>query len=249
MSGVLLSDSRFFVTLVASLSAAVFTAIGIFAIRRFERWAIDNTTHFVCAAAGVLLGASILHLVPRSLQLTARAPIYLLVGFVVLHLVDRAIQLFVCRRDPTRAAARGLVALIGIGFHSLLDGVVYSITFSVSVFTGVLAALGMVLHELPEGVITYVLLLRSGVSKRKSLHWALLAAALSTPLGMLISFPFIRRIGPELLGALLALSAGALVYVGASHLLPRAEEQPRRGSVLAFLAGIAIAATVVWAHE
>jgi zinc transporter ZupT len=41
-----------------------------------------------------------------------------------------------------------------VGFHSFIDGVIYSIAFTVSIFTGVLATMGMVLHEFPEGIIT-----------------------------------------------------------------------------------------------
>lgn len=238
-------DTRFWITLGATLAAAAVTALGIYVIRRFERWALANGTYFVCFAAGVLIGASFLHIIPRSFSLNAAAPAFLLAGFVALHVFDRFLTVFVCRKDPSRAAAVGMVPLIGIGFHSLLDGAIYSVTFSVSIFTGVLAGIGMVLHEFPEGVITYVLLMRSGFSKRASFQWALLAAAFSTPVGMLVSYPFISRLGDQLLGALLASSAGALVYVGASHLLPRAEEEPRPRSLLAFGGGIAIAVTIV----
>ncbi len=47
--------------------------------------------------------------------------------------------------------------MLGIGIHLFIDGFIYSITFTVSIFTGVLAATGMVLHEFPEGIITYLL--------------------------------------------------------------------------------------------
>ena len=106
----------------------------------------------------------------------------------------------------------GIIPMVGIGFHSLIDGVVYSITFSVSVFTGVLTAIGMVLHEFPEGIVTYVLLIRGGFSQKRSTILAFLAAALTTPLGTLISFPMISEIEKPALGALLSVSAGALVY-------------------------------------
>jgi ZIP family zinc transporter/zinc and cadmium transporter len=135
--------------------------------------------------------------------------------------------------------------MIGIGFHSFIDGVVYSITFSVSIFTGALAATGMVLHEFPEGIITYLLLLRGGFSEKSSLILAFLAASLSTPLGMLVSYPYISQIGQPLLGTLLALSAGALVYVGATHLLPQAEKEHRKYSICALGAGILVAVVIV----
>jgi zinc transporter ZupT len=115
----------------------------------------------------------------------------------------------------------------------------------VSVFTGVLATTGMVLHEFPEGIITYLLLLRSGFSERTALWLSFLAAAVSTPLGMLLSYPFISRIDQPLLGALLSLSAGALVYVGATHLLPQAEQEPRKYSLVALGGGVLVAVAIV----
>ena len=105
----------------------------------------------------------------------------------------------------------GIIPMVGIGFHSLIDGVVYSIAFSVSAFTGVLTAFGMVLHEFPEGIVTYVLLIRGGGSQKRSTILAFLAAALTTPLGTLISFPMISQIQKPVLGAMVAISAGALV--------------------------------------
>jgi zinc transporter ZupT len=55
----------------------------------------------------------------------------------------------------------------------------------------------------------------------------------------------VSRIDRSLLGALLALSAGALLYVGATHLLPQAEREPRRYSLIALAAGILVALGIV----
>jgi ZIP family zinc transporter/zinc and cadmium transporter len=103
----------------------------------------------------------------------------------------------------------------------------------------------MVLHEFPEGIITYLLLLRGGFSEKISLVLALLAASLTTPLGMLVSYPYISQIDKPFLGTLLSLSAGALVYVGATHLLPQAEKEHRKYSLLALGAGILVAVIIV----
>jgi zinc and cadmium transporter len=135
--------------------------------------------------------------------------------------------------------------MLGIGFHSFIDGFIYSITFKVSVFTGVLATTGMVLHEFPEGIITYLLLVRAGFSERSALLLALLAAAVTTPMGMLVSYPYIADIDTPFLGGLLAFSGGALVYVGATHLLPQAEAENRKYSLLALVAGILVAVVIV----
>lgn len=171
------------------------------------------------------------------------AALYLLGGYLFMHFFNRFITAYVCDKNPDYAI--GLVPMLGIGFHSFLDGVVYSITFTVSMFTGLLAATGMVLHEFPEGIVTYVLLLRGGGTPKHSLLLAFLAAGGSTPLGTAISYPLITQIDRPVLGALLSLSAGALVYVGATHLLPQAEREPRKYSLVALGAGILVALGII----
>lgn len=238
-------ENTFWTALGASLLAASVTALGIYTIRRFADWGHRYSIYFVCFAAGVLISVSFLHIIPKSFEMSAHAPAYLLAGFVLLHLFNRFITAFVCERTPDSRYGIGLVPMIGIGFHSFIDGFVYSITFTVSMFTGALAATGMVLHEFPEGIITYLLLLRGGFSEKASWILALLAASLTTPLGMLASYPFVSEIDRQVLGALLSLSAGALVYVGATHLLPQAEHEHRIYSLWALAAGVLVAMIIV----
>ncbi|WP_240901936.1 ZIP family metal transporter [Wenzhouxiangella sp. XN24] len=226
--------------------AALVTALGIFTIRRFAGWGQRNTPHFMNFAAGLLISASLLHLVPESLGMVAAAPAGWLAGFVALLLFNRIATGFLCERDPeNKSYVIGLIPMIGIGIHSFVDGFIYSITFSVSLFTGYLATIGMVLHEFPEGLVTYLFLLRGGFSERRAMVLAFMAAAASTPAGMLLSYPFVSRINTPMLGTLLAISAGALLYVGASHLLPHAEQERKGQSLLAFGGGMLVAILIV----
>lgn len=239
-------ENTFWMALGTSTLAAVVTSLGIYTIRRFSDWGQRNTAYFMCFAAGVLIAASFLHMIPKSFTMTSRAPVWLLVGFFGLHLFNRFLTSFVCEKDPDKKDyVIGVVPMIGIGFHSLIDGGIYSIAFTVSILTGFLATTGMVLHEFPEGIITYLLLVRGGFSQRQALWAAFLAAAATTPLGMLVSYPFIRQIEPTTLGGLLSLSAGALVYVGATHLLPRAEQENKRYSLVALAGGVLVAVIIV----
>jgi len=233
-----------------SFLAAVFTSPGIHTIRRFAEWGQRNTTYFMCFAAGVLISASFLHIIPKSFAMNPQAPIWLLVGFLGLHLFNRFVTAFVCERDPDRKDyVIGIVPMLGIGFHSFIDGFIYSIAFTVSILTGYLATMGMVLHEFPEGIITYLLLVRGGFDERRAMVLAFLAAAATTPLGMLVSYPLISAIERPALGALLALSAGALVYVGATHLLPRAEQEHKRFSLVALAGGVLVAVIIVMSKD
>lgn len=241
-------EQAFWPPFIASLCAAAVTAAGIGAIRRYESWALRNASYFACFAAGVLVSVSFLYIVPRAIALSHSAPVFILAGYLFMYLFNRFITAFVCDRPATKDYALGLVPMLGIGIHSFIDGIVYTVTFSVSALTGVLVSIGMILHEFPEGIFTYVLLRKGGLQERSALGAAVLAAALTTPLGMLVSFPIISRIDESVLASLLALSAGALIYVGATHLLPTAEREPRRYNLLALGAGVLVALGMVATH-
>ncbi len=238
-------QQNFWIAFAASLIAAIVTTSGILAIRRFEGWARRNITYFACFAAGVLIAVSFLHIIPTSFAMNPQASAYLLAGYLFMLVFNRFLTAYVCDKPETAEYALGLIPLIGIGFHSFLDGIVYSVGFNINILTGVLVATGMVLHEFPEGVVTYTLLLRSGFSERRSFLLALVAAAVTTPLGTLASYSFVSQINQPSLGALLATSAGALIYVGATHLLPRAEREPRRFSLVALAAGVFVALGII----
>jgi zinc transporter ZupT len=225
--------------------ACLVTTIGIYIIAKYERWGSQNAVYFMSFAAGVLISVSFIHVIPKSFSMNQAAPIYLLVGYMGLYLFNRFVRAFVCHERNCADLSIGITPMLGIGMHSFIDGIIYSITFNVSIFTGALAAIGMVLHEFPEGIVTFLLLKRAGYSQRKSALYAFLAAAISTPLGTLVSFPFINQIDQATLGALLAVSAGALVYVGASHLLPVVEKENRKYTLFSLGAGILIAVFIV----
>ncbi len=138
---------------------------------------------------------------------------------------------------------------MGIGFHSYLNGVTYAMSSSVSTFTGALIALGMVVHEFAEGVVTYALLLRSGFSERRSFLLDFAAGDVSTPLGTLTSLAFVSHISEPVLGLLLSRSAGTQVYVGATHLLPGAECEPRKHGLIALIVGVLVAIGIILAKQ
>jgi len=236
----------FGIVILASLMACLVTSIGIYIIRKYEKWGMDNIAYFISFAAGVLISVSFIHIIPQSFHMNSSSPIFLLAGFFCLYLINRFLNTYVCQTPERANYAFGLIPMLGIGFHSFLDGVIYSVAFNVSSFTGVLATIGMVLHEFPEGIVTFLLLDRSGLSEQRSTLYALLAAAFTTPLGALVSYPFISRVNSITLGGLLAVSAGALVYVGASHLLPAVENEHKKYTFISLSSGIIVALLIVY---
>jgi zinc transporter ZupT len=241
----MMHNHTFGAVVLASLLACTVTTVGIIVISRYERWGTNNAVYFMSFAAGVLVSVSFLHIIPKSIEMNPSAPLFLLAGFLALYVTNRFLNAYICHKYECEDYTLGIIPMLGVGLHSFLDGVIYSVAFNVSIFTGILAAIGMVLHEFPEGIVTFLLLKQGGFTKRKSEGYAFLAAAISTPLGTLFSFPVIGKINRSILGGLLAFSAGALVYVGASHLLPAVERENKKYSLISMGAGILVAIVIV----
>ena len=103
------------------------------------------------------------------------------------------------------------------------------------------AALSLILHEFPEGVIAFAILRRHAFSNRQAFFYAFLAAAATTPLGVLFASPFMYTLGPETIGSLFAVSAGLLLYVATGPLMEPLRDTPPARSLVALGTGVLIA--------
>lgn len=74
-------QNTFWTAFATSVLAAAVTSLGIYTIRGFAGWGTRNVAYFMCFAAGVLISATFLHMVPKALGLNSRAPAWLLAGF------------------------------------------------------------------------------------------------------------------------------------------------------------------------
>lgn len=220
-----------------ALTAMVVNTIGIYFIYRNKEWAERNKDFFLFFAAGILIATPLLSSFPEAVETHHGAGFAALGGFGFMFLSNKFIQ----RRTRRRELAFGITALEGIGLHSFIDGVIYSVTFNVNTMTGIMAGVGLVAHEFAEGVITFSVLVAGGIRPQKAFFFAFLVAALTTPIGAFAAYPFIRGMSQEAMGLSLGFVSGVLIYLSASHLLPEGQQQGRKYSYLAFVLGILIA--------
>lgn len=230
-----------------AIGAAIVNGIGIFAIFKNKKWAEKSKNYLMCFAAGVLISVPLMFALPNALQKTSYAGLAALFGFLFMFFSNQIIR----TRTKKESLAFGITAAEGIGIHSFVDGVVYSVMFSASIFIGFLAGIGLVVHEFAEGVITFSLLIKGKVRKKKAAFYAFLIASLTTPIGAFVAYPFINKLSESNLGLALGFVTGVLIYLSASHLLPEAQKAQRHSkknkkhSILAFLAGVLLAFLIV----
>ncbi|MFW5944872.1 MAG: ZIP family metal transporter [Bacteroidota bacterium] len=235
-------NSTFIWIAVFAVSSAIVNATGIFVLYKNKELAEKTKTYFMCFAAGVLISVPLAFALPNAIEKNFYSGFAALAGFLYMFYSNKLIE----KRTKQRSIAFGITAIEGIGIHSFVDGIIYAITFSASITIGVLSGIGLVVHEFAEGVITFSVLLEGKMSKKKAAWYAFFVAALTTPIGAFIAYPFVNMLDESLLGLALGFVVGVLIYVSASHLLPEARKYEKKHSNLAFFAGVMLALFIVF---
>jgi zinc transporter ZupT len=228
-----------------ALSAMAVNSIGIWFVYLYKEWAEKSKEYFMCFAAGVLIASPLIIAFPQAIEKNAHAGLAALAGFIFMFFSNK----FIKYKTKQPALAFGITALVGIGIHSFIDGVIYSVTFSAGTLMGLLAGTGLVVHEFAEGIITFSVLAKGGLSDKKAIFYAFLVAALTTPVGAFAAYPFVSNLSAAILGFALGIVVGILIYLSAAHLLPEASEHEKQHSYLAFLAGIALALFILVCNQ
>ncbi|MFQ6039459.1 MAG: ZIP family metal transporter [Candidatus Poribacteria bacterium] len=217
--------------------AGIATLIGVMLVFYREEWSRANSIYLLSFAAGIMLATALVHIIPESLKLNEKgAAIAILAGILGFYLLQ-TFMMFHSHEEGQEIHQIGILALIGLTFHSLLDGVAIVAGFEASYQVGVLTTLAVLLHELPEGVMTTGILLHSGMQKGKILTYSTLVAV-ATPIGAVVSHFALGGISKGVVGILLALAGGSFIYVAAVELIPETQKEQKLPNVAALIAGV-----------
>lgn len=211
-----------------STIAGLATILGIIMVILKEEWVLRNSSHVHSFAAGLILGIAFFHLFPESLKLSEHALTFIFIGFLIFYLLEHLMVLhsgseihYKDKHNPQHT--KGMVIFAGLFVHSLLDGLIIGVGFEIDATIGILTSLGVIGHELPEGVTTFSLLINK--IKRETALTLSIAVALATPIGALISLTFMGSLSKSTIGLLLAMAGGSFLYIAATDLIPETHEE------------------------
>lgn len=232
------------VPLMFGLTAAFVTSIGLLLVAQRGYWSERHASLFALAAGGMLLTLTLTHIAPEAIERAPSAWQLILGGYLAGLVLNFTVATLFGDEESGMSRAGAATPVIAIAIHSFLDGIIYSVTFAASFEAGVFAALSLIMHEFPEGVIAFTILRRFGFSNRQSFIYAFLAAAATTPAGVIASGPFVFSLGEEMVGNLFAISAGLLLFVATGPLMAPLKNQPPMRSLLALGVGVAAALAI-----
>lgn len=213
----------------AAFLASIADLSGLFLFWK-KGWAKQHSHLLVSFAAGALLGAAFLELLPEMLEAGGSFGAVLL-GILFFYLVERVIFLYHCHNGYCEVHAFSWMMLIGNTLHDLVDGVIIALAFMIEPEFGVVTAVAVIAHEFPAGIGEYGVLLHGGFKERRALLYTALTI-LATPAGALLAWLLAPQIEP-VTGTLLALATGGFIYIAAVDLIPETHKEfDRRGSLI-----------------
>lgn len=185
----------------------------------------------VSFAIGALLGAAFLEVLPEAIigsgdaTMTTTTVLAGILGFFVLEklVLWRHCHIESCEghephghgHDGSRS---GLMILVGDTFHNFVDGVLIAAAFMEDPRLGLVMAVAIVAHEIPQEVGDYLILLHSGYSRARALAFNLLSS-LATLVGAMLAYFALSQL-TEWIPTLLGLAAASMIYVAVADLIP-----------------------------
>jgi len=201
--------------------------------------------YFVAGGAGFMLAAAFIRMLPESAQMP-HAFLFVLIGYFGVHLFEHTVAPHFHFGEEVHADAflrpsAAYLAVLGLGVHTLFDGVAIAAGFMIGPTLGLLLFLAVLLHKLPEGFAIASIMLATGRSRGAALMAGGVLGALTVLGALLTSF-----LAEAHVGYALALSAGVTIYVAASDLIPEVNREGGPALAWTVFGGLILFALADW---
>ena len=205
------------------LAVSLVSFVGIFFISLEDRILKKYINFFISLAIGALLGDAFIHMIPEAFSgkiNTDLAGVLIIVGILLFFVIEKFIHWHHHGEDKEEHHIHpvGKLILFTDGFHNFIDGIIIGVSFLVSIPIGIATTIAVVLHEIPQEVGDFAVLIHSGYTKKRAL-WLNFISALASVLGLLTVFIF-GNISEDSMFWFVPISAGGFIYIAVADLIP-----------------------------
>ena len=192
------------------------------------------------------------HLIPEAFTLfnnTTTASLFIIVGFFIFFVLEKFLHWHHCHGTHDQESCStirplGNIVLFSDGVHNFLDGIIIAAGYLISIEVGIATTIAIVLHEIPQEIGDFAILIHSGYTRAKALLVNFLSA-LAAVVGASVTL-LLGNSMEMLIPTLVAISAGSFIYIAGSDLIPELQKISEvRKSVLQFVAIIVGVALVL----
>jgi zinc and cadmium transporter len=214
-------------TYIYSLASVIIVSlvsfIGMFALSIREDLLRKYIFIFISLAVGALLGDAFIHLIPEAFEHSANSAsvsILIIIGILIFFILEKFLHWHHHGEDKDEEQIHpvGQLVLFSDGVHNFIDGIIIGVSFLVSVPVGIATTIAVILHEIPQEVGDFAVLLHAGYTKSRAL-WLNFLSALCSVLGVLLTF-ILGETGENFVLWILPIAAGGFIYVAVADLIP-----------------------------
>ena len=241
-------------TLLSVFIVSLVSFVGLLALSINEDRLKKMLLYLVSFSAGALFGDAFIHLLPQIAEETGgfglNISIYVLLGIVVFFILEKIINWHHYHYPHTKEQVHPLAItnLFGDAFHNLIDGLIIGASYLLSIPVGIATTIAVVLHEIPQEIGDFGVLIHGGFSKTKALFFNALTAVTA-----LIGAVIALVLGAQVAGLttfLIPFAAGGFIYIAGSDLIPELHKvvQLKKSllQLLAFVSGILVMVALLW---
>lgn len=240
--------------LVSVFIVSLISLIGVFTLSFSNNLLKKMLLYLVSFAVGGLFGDALIHLIPESFKAiphTPTASFLILAGILLFFILEKFLRWQHCHIPASKEHTHPVVALniVGDSFHNMIDGMLIAASFMASVPIGITTTIAVILHEIPQEIGHFGILIHGGVPVRRALVLNFLSA-LSAFIGAFIVL-LIGSQAAELSIYLLPITAGGFLYIAGSDLIPELHHghevsvRAALGQFLCIVLGIALMASLL----
>ena len=211
----------YFYAFLSVILVSLISLVGVFSLSLREEWIRKYIFIFVSLAVGALLGDVFIHLIPEAFEEGIPfAGLFVILGILIFFILEKFLH---WHHHGTDASEReihpvGRLVLFSDGIHNFIDGIIIGVSFMVSVPVGLATTLAVILHEIPQEIGDFAVLLHAGYSKKRALYLNFLSALFAI-LGTIVAF-LLKENGEAFTTWVLPVAAGGFIYIATSDLIP-----------------------------
>lgn len=242
--------------ILAVLIVSVISLIGILTLGIKTQQLKKILIYFIAFSAGTLMGDAFLHLLPETVEeygFTLTTGLAILGGILIGLITEKVIHRNHCHLPITQEHKHPFARmnLVGDMVHNLIDGIIIGVAFMVSIEVWIATTIAVVLHEIPQEIGDFGVLIHGWFSKKKALLLNFLTA-LTAFIGLGLAY-LLNRYIENISMVLTPLAAGLFIYIAGSDLIPEMHKQTKirqsLGQIFLFLAGIGIMVALGFTHS
>lgn len=197
--------------------------IGVFTLALKEKFLKKYIFIFISLAVGALLGDAFIHIIPEALENSSNsafASILIIVGILIFFILEKFLHWHHHGEDKNKPHIHpvGNLILFSDGVHNFIDGIIIGVSFIASIPVGIATTIAVILHEIPQEIGDFSVLLHSGYKKKHAL-WLNFLSALSAVFGVIIVF-ILGKTTEDFIMWILPIAAGGFIYIAVADLIP-----------------------------